>query len=109
MAMVDGLTIAWAVAFVVMLVLHGPLSSSGRGWWVWTGAAGIVLGFFGMWYCRRRRAAILRHRAALDAEAAAGPTAGPTAEPAAESEAGASPTAPGDDPDATPTNTAKAP
>lgn len=59
---VDGLrtavvgTVAWAVAFVVLLVLRPRLEEHGHGWWVWTAAAGTLLGLVGLVLLRRRRA-----------------------------------------------------
>ena len=34
----------------------------GHAWWVWSCLAGAGLGVVGIWYVRRRRAAIRRHR-----------------------------------------------
>lgn len=44
----------WAVLWVAALVLHGTLRDHGHGWWIWTPPAGIVLGFLGLVYVRRR-------------------------------------------------------
>ncbi len=57
-------TIAWAVATVVLLLLREQLAESDREWWVWVGVSGVGLGLIGLWYTRRRRAAIARVRAA---------------------------------------------
>lgn len=48
-------TALWGVAFVALLPFYGSLSDSGRVWWLWTCAAGVSLGLFGLEYCRRRR------------------------------------------------------
>lgn len=47
-------TALFAVAFVVLLVLHGTLQHSGRGQWPWIALSGFVLGLLGLTYCRRR-------------------------------------------------------
>ncbi len=47
-------TIAWAVAFVVLLVFRGPLQEAGNTDWLWTCVAGVALGVVGWLYCRRR-------------------------------------------------------
>ena len=44
----------WAVAWIGMLIWHSRLIDSGRGWWLWTPPAGIVLGLLGLLYVRRR-------------------------------------------------------
>lgn len=49
---------AWAVAFVVLLIFHGQLKEDGLDWWLWVTVAGFGLGLIGLWYCRRRWAAI---------------------------------------------------
>ena len=48
-------TIAWAVAFLVLLVFRDALAEQGRTWWLWTCLVGIALGLGGLEYCRRRR------------------------------------------------------
>lgn len=41
------LTVAWAVALVVLLIVGLP----GRErWWIWTCATGLGMGLFGLWY-----------------------------------------------------------
>ena len=45
-------TVAWAVALAVLLVLRGQIPASDR-WWIWTCAAGLVMGLFGLWYVPR--------------------------------------------------------
>jgi type VI protein secretion system component VasK len=53
-------TIAWAVAFLVLLPFRDQLAEEGREWWLWTCLVGAVLGLAGLWYCVRRRNAIRR-------------------------------------------------
>jgi hypothetical protein len=55
-------TIAWVVAFVVLLFFRDELAESGRSWWLWTALAGAGLGLIGYEYARRRRDAIARVR-----------------------------------------------
>lgn len=50
-------TVGWLVALLVMLPFAGRLDAHGRGWWMWTCAAGIALGLYAIRYCRRRAAA----------------------------------------------------
>lgn len=38
----------WAVLWVAAVVFYGQLDAAGRGWWVWTPPAGIVLGLLGL-------------------------------------------------------------
>jgi uncharacterized protein DUF2530 len=47
-------TAAWVLAFLAMLPFYGTLRDDGNGWWLWTCAAGIGLGFFGIGFCKRR-------------------------------------------------------
>ncbi|MCX4687195.1 DUF2530 domain-containing protein [Kitasatospora purpeofusca] len=63
-AIVGGGTVLWFVAFVVLLPFWGTLSDHGRGNWPWICLAGGGLGLIGLWYCRARRDAIARSRAA---------------------------------------------
>lgn len=72
-AIVTGGTVLWLVAFLVLLPFHGWLSDHGDTKWLWTCLAGAALGLLGIWYCRARRAAIARSRAATD-EPSAGQT-----------------------------------
>jgi Protein of unknown function (DUF2530) len=57
------ITAGWAVALVVLLVIRDTLPPGAR-WWVWTCAAGLIMGLFGLWYVpvlkRRTRAAARR-------------------------------------------------
>jgi hypothetical protein len=66
-----GGTILWLVLFVVQLPFYGWYEDHGHEWWVWTCLAGGGLGFIGIYYVRRRDAAIKRdaaRQAAADAE-----------------------------------------
>ncbi len=49
-------TSIWAIAFVVMLLMHDTLEKHDRGWWPWTALAGVGLGFWGMNVVRKRAA-----------------------------------------------------
>ena len=42
------ITIAWAIALVVVLVLRPQLPADEQ-WWVWTCVAGLCMGLFGLW------------------------------------------------------------
>ncbi|MEP6479127.1 MAG: DUF2530 domain-containing protein [Rhodoglobus sp.] len=53
-AMIVGIAL-WLVALVVLLVFLTPLTESGNGWWLWTCAAGIALGLFGVIYTHYRQ------------------------------------------------------
>ncbi len=46
------ITAGWAIALVVLLVIHGSLRPGVR-WWIWTCVAGLGLGLFGLWYLPR--------------------------------------------------------
>ncbi|HST86057.1 MAG TPA: DUF2530 domain-containing protein [Kineosporiaceae bacterium] len=52
-------TAIWALLFVVGLFLRPTLADDGRGWWVWSAAAGVGLGLIGYLYLRRRQARLL--------------------------------------------------
>ncbi|MEI5522308.1 DUF2530 domain-containing protein [Streptomyces brasiliscabiei] len=68
-----GGTILWLLLFVVQLPFYGWFEDHGHTWWVWTCLAGGGLGFIGIYYVRRRDAAIKRdaaRRAPAEAEAA---------------------------------------
>jgi ABC-type nickel/cobalt efflux system permease component RcnA len=59
--------IAWAIAFVVVLIFRDELKKDGLEWWLWVTVAGFGLGLIGLWYCRRRWAAIQAgHRSAVE-------------------------------------------
>jgi hypothetical protein len=45
----------WLVALLVLLPFQDSLQDQGRGWWLWTCAAGLVIGLIGVEHCRRRR------------------------------------------------------
>jgi hypothetical protein len=46
------ITAGWAVALVVLLALWDEIPTGER-WWIWTCAAGLVMGLFGLWYVPR--------------------------------------------------------
>jgi hypothetical protein len=46
------ITAGWAVALVVLLIVHGSLPP-GQRWWIWTCACGVAFGLFGLWYVPR--------------------------------------------------------
>jgi hypothetical protein len=48
-------TVLWTVALVLCLVLRGPLTDAGRGWWTWVCLTGALLGAAGYMFVRRRR------------------------------------------------------
>lgn len=54
----------WLLGFVALLPFYGQLEESGRLWWLWTCLTGFGLGLLGLEYCRRRRRARVRARAA---------------------------------------------
>jgi hypothetical protein len=66
----------WFLLFLGQLPFYGWFSDHGHTWWVWTCAAGAGLGLFGLWYVRRRAAALARDAAAAHAPSA--PHAEPT-------------------------------
>lgn len=45
-------TAGWAIALIVLLIVHSSLPSGSR-WWIWTCAAGSGMGLFGLWYVPR--------------------------------------------------------
>jgi Protein of unknown function (DUF2530) len=60
------ITAGWAIALIVVLAVRDSLPAAQR-WWVWTCVAGVVLGFFGLWYVphlQHRRASVAERRAA---------------------------------------------
>ncbi|MFF3894039.1 DUF2530 domain-containing protein [Streptomyces sp. NPDC001812] len=69
-ATIVGGTIIWFALFLVQLPFYGWFDDHGRTWWLWTCLAGGGLGFIGIWYVRRRDAAIKRDRAAAAARTA---------------------------------------
>ncbi|MFF8032577.1 MULTISPECIES: DUF2530 domain-containing protein [unclassified Streptomyces] len=74
---VIGGTVIWFALFLVQLPFYGWFDDHGRTWWVWTCLAGGGLGVIGIWYVRRRDAAIKR------AAAGAAPLPGPAPAPPA--------------------------
>jgi uncharacterized membrane protein len=59
-------TAAWAIAFVVLLLVGLP---SHNRWWLWVCVAGVAVGLFALWYVprlHRGRAAAAQRRAAKD-------------------------------------------
>ncbi len=63
-ATITGGTILWFVLFVVQLPFYGWFDDHGHLWWLWTCLAGAGLGLIGIWYVRKRDAAIKRAEAA---------------------------------------------
>ena len=55
------ITAAWAIALVVLLVLRARLPAADH-WWIWTCAAGVAAGVFGLFYVPRLKRS--RERAA---------------------------------------------
>ncbi|WP_107100371.1 DUF2530 domain-containing protein, partial [Streptomyces prasinopilosus] len=62
-ATVVGGTLLWFALFLVQLPFYGWFDDRGRTWWLWTCLAGGGLGLIGIWYVRRRDAAIKREQA----------------------------------------------
>jgi ABC-type nickel/cobalt efflux system permease component RcnA len=59
-------TVGWAVALIVLLIVRGSLPADAR-WWIWTCVTGLVMGLFGLWYVprlKRGRAQAAARRAA---------------------------------------------
>ena len=73
-ATVTGGTATWFVLFLVQLPFYGWYADRGHEWWIWCCLAGTGLGLIGIWYVRRRAAAIARDeaRARVDEERSAG-------------------------------------
>ncbi|MGN9760849.1 DUF2530 domain-containing protein [Streptomyces sp. SD31] len=61
-------TILWFVLFVVQLPFYGWFADHDLTKWVWTCLAGGGLGLIGIWYVRRRDAAIKRAAAPAEAD-----------------------------------------
>ncbi|MGW0555599.1 DUF2530 domain-containing protein [Streptomyces sp. NPDC002926] len=70
-ATITGGTILWFVLFLVQIPFYSWFDDRDLMWWVWTCLAGGGLGLIGIWYVRRREAAIKLAKTA----AAAGPDA----------------------------------
>jgi hypothetical protein len=59
------ITAGWAIALIVVLVLHAQIPAADR-WWIWTCAAGTGIGLFGLVYVprlKRSREHAAQHRA----------------------------------------------
>jgi hypothetical protein len=59
------LTVGWALALAVLLVVRSSLSDGVR-WWLWTCTAGLAMGLFALWYVpflKYRRATIAARHA----------------------------------------------
>lgn len=54
-------TAIWLIALLLLLPFTGRLRDNGDVDWLWTCVAGIGLGLFGLWYCRRRAQALRTH------------------------------------------------
>ena len=61
------ITAAWAIAFFVLLALRARLPAADH-WWIWTCAAGVAAGVFGLLYVPRLKRS--RERAAARRAAA---------------------------------------
>ena len=53
-------TLIWALAFLVLLSQHRTLAAHGRGWWVWVGLSGFLLGLWGLSLMLLRRRGLRR-------------------------------------------------
>ncbi|MBQ0829308.1 DUF2530 domain-containing protein [Streptomyces tagetis] len=62
-ATITGGTVLWFALFVAQLPFYGWFDDRGHAWWVWTCLAGGGLGLIGIWYVRKRDAAIRRDAA----------------------------------------------
>jgi hypothetical protein len=61
------ITAAWAAALLVVLILRDEIPPADR-WWIWTCAAGLAIGLFGLLYIPRVKRA--RSRQARGSEKA---------------------------------------
>ncbi|WP_410538103.1 DUF2530 domain-containing protein [Streptomyces sp. KL2] len=75
-ATVVGGTVIWFTLFLVQLPFYRWFDEHGRTWWLWTCLAGGVLGLYGIWFVRRREAALRRERLARETGAGSGPGTG---------------------------------
>lgn len=57
-------TALWGAGLLVLGVLRLTDAAEVQGWWFVMCACGLVLGLYGVHYCRRRHAAIERDKAA---------------------------------------------
>ena len=58
-------TAGWALALIVLLIVRDSLPVHAR-WWIWTCAAGVLMGLFALWYVprfKRARASAAARRA----------------------------------------------
>lgn len=46
------ITAGWAIALVAVLIMRDQIPAGDR-WWIWTCAAGLGMGLFGLWYVPR--------------------------------------------------------
>jgi hypothetical protein len=65
-------TAGWAVALIVLLIVRTSLPAGSR-WWIWTCAAGLVMGLFGLWYVPRLKRGRARAATRREAQLAAMP------------------------------------
>ena len=68
-------TAGWALALIVLLIIRGSLPADDR-WWIWTCAAGALMGLFALWYVprfKRARARAAARRAAAPSTAQSAP------------------------------------
>ncbi|MCH5675887.1 DUF2530 domain-containing protein [Streptomyces gilvus] len=68
-ATITGGTILWFVLFLAQLPFYGWFDDHGHTWWLWTCLTGGVLGLYGVWFVRKRDAAIKRSAAQKDGAA----------------------------------------
>jgi hypothetical protein len=76
------ITMGWAIALAVMLVLNAVpgVLPAGQRWWIWTCATGVAMGLFGLWYVpvlQRNRARAAARHAAANGDAAKDQASGP--------------------------------
>lgn len=88
-------TVAWGLAALALLPFWDDLVAADRGWWLWTCAAGVGLGLFGVDYCRRRAVGA---RAVFPAGATPGATPAATAPDPATNPTGGPAELPGEPP-----------
>ncbi|MQS39824.1 DUF2530 domain-containing protein [Streptomyces katsurahamanus] len=71
-ATITGGTILWFVLFLVQIPFYSWFADRDLMWWVWTCLAGAGLGLIGIWYVRKRDAAIKAAIKRAEAARAAG-------------------------------------
>ncbi len=54
----------WAIAFVVLLLLHHRMAARGEGWWLWVGLSGFLIGLWGLIMLMLRHRGLARRTAA---------------------------------------------